>query len=97
MITYSFFYMQQSEFFPNQIRGIAIQFICLPSYFAPVTVPQIITFCERKGISIVIFFAACTVIITILITFLKETFGIPPQEMIEELKYEHVDVRDIKQ
>ena len=97
IITYGFFYMQQSEALPNQIRGLALQFISLPSYFAPVSVPQIITFCERKDLSIVVFFAACTVIVAVLITYLPETYGLLPQEMIEELKYEHVDVNDPKQ
>lgn len=95
-ISFNFFYAQQYEAFPNQIRGLALQFICTPSYFATVTVPQIITFCARTGISIMSTFILCTVVIGIMTICLPETFGTPPPEMIEELKYEHHQVANIE-
>lgn len=96
-VAYNEFYMQQYEAFPNQIRGLALQIVCMPSYFAGVTLPQIITFCERTGISIVFTFVLCTIIIIVMMICLPETFGIPPPEIIEELKYEHHDVNEEKQ
>lgn len=62
-VAYNFFYMMQFEAFPNQIRGLAIQVVCIPAYFAAITLPQIITLCERSGISIVFAFVVCSVII----------------------------------
>lgn len=88
-ITYNFFYMQQYEAFPNQIRGLAMQVVSIPSYLAAVSMPQIITFCKTSGISIVLAFVLCTIVIGAMTTCLPETFGIPPPEIIEELKYEH--------
>lgn len=69
----------------------------MPSYLAGVTLPQIITLCERTGISIVFTFILCTIIIVVMMLFLPETFGIPPPEIIEELKYEHNEVNEEKQ
>lgn len=65
-IAYNFFYIMQYEAFPNQIRGLAIQFVCIPSYFAAVSLPQIISFCEKTGISIVLTFVICTIIVMVM-------------------------------
>ena len=84
----------QYEAFPNQVRGLALQVTSITAYLCAVTLPQIITFCERTGISIVFTFALCCFITVAAVMFLDETFGIPPPEIIEELKYEHHELAD---
>ena len=93
-ISYCFFYIMQYEIFPNQIRGLAIQVVCMPSYLATVTLPQIITLCDSASISIVFSFIACSAIVVALMALLPETFGVPPPEIIQELKYEHHALHD---
>lgn len=69
-VSYCFFYIMQYEAFPNQIRGLAIQVVCMPSFLATVTLPQIITFCENSGVSIVFTFIVCSAVLVVLMIFL---------------------------
>ena len=75
--------MIQYEIFPNQVRGLALQTTAIASYTSVFLIPLIMTFCQRTGISIIIFYAASCIFAFLFTLKLKETYGVPPPEVIE--------------
>jgi hypothetical protein len=54
---------------------------------AVVVVPELVSLAEGVGVSIVFTFAVSCLLVFAFMLKMPETFGVPPPEMIKELKY----------
>jgi hypothetical protein len=91
-VAYAFFYMIQFEVFPSQIRAMGLQTTAIASYTVIVMVPFIMELSTKLGISIIFTFALSCILVVVCTMKMPETLGVPPPEMIEELKYTHHDI-----
>ena len=54
-------------------------------------VPQIVALAEGVGVSVIFTFGVSCLLVFAFMIKMPETLGVPPPEMIEELRYEHCE------
>ena len=81
-----------TELYPSQVKAIALQFLSIGNNLTYVTVPPLQTFLENAEVSVIISLVFVAFGGFCLTCGIRETFGVDPPEMIEELQYEQRQV-----
>lgn len=79
-------YQANFESFPTQIRAVGVRFTVLLGTMAGVVEPPLVSWLQRNEINTVYLFIVIAAIAFIPTLLMKETYNIPPPEIIEELR-----------
>jgi MFS family permease len=86
-VSYQTFYFIQNEIFPTQIRTLAILFTAITSNTVTIFIPLVADFNETHNYFLPCSFIVSGIFVMAATSQLRETLGVPPPEIIEELAY----------